>query len=215
MISLSAKKAKLCCPCQKGEKVLKQVIAITGTPGVGKTSVSEQLAAKLGAFHIDLADLVKRERLSSGYDRRRRTLLADTGKLAKRVQQIIKQSGGDAIIDGHYATSVVSKRQASRVFVLRCHPQQLKQQMEKRGFKGAKLWENLAAEILDVCLYDAIKDMGSEKVCEIDMTNKTVDEAVEEIVSILEGDKECMVGIIDWIGKLEEENILNQYLKEF
>jgi adenylate kinase len=194
---------------------LKQIIVITGTPGVGKTSVSERLAANLGAFHIDLADLVKRERLSSGYNRQRRTLLADTDELTKRVQQIVTQNRGDVIIDGHYATSVVSKREVSRVFVLRCHPQQLKQQMEKRGFKGAKLWENLAAEILDVCLYDAIKEMGPEKICEIDVTKKTVDETVEEIAAILRCDKECMVGIIDWLGKLEEESVLDQYLKEF
>jgi len=194
---------------------LKQVIVITGTPGVGKTSVSERLAAKLEAFHIDLTDLVKSERLSSGYDRRRQTLLSDTDELAKRVQQIVKQSRGDLIIDGHYATSVVSKRAVSRVFVLRCHPQQLKQQMEERGFKGAKLWENLAAEILDVCLYDAIKEMGLGKVCEIDITDKTVDETVEEIASILRCEKDCIVGFIDWLGKLEEESVLDQYLKEF
>jgi adenylate kinase len=195
--------------------VLKQVIVITGTPGVGKTSVSERLAIRLGAFHIDLADLAKREKLLSGYDRRRHTLLADTVKLAKRVQQIIKRSEGDVIIDGHYATSVVSKRKVSKVFLLRCHPQQLKQQMEKRGFRGAKLWENLAAEILDVCLCDSISDVGMEKICEIDMTNKTIDETVEEIISILQGGKECMVGLTDWLRKLEEENILDQYLKEF
>lgn len=87
--------------------------------------------------------------------------------------------------------------------------------MEKRGFKGPKLWENLAAEILDVCLYDSIRDVGLEKVCEIDVTNKAVDETVREIVSILEGQKEHMVGVIDWLGKLEEESILDQYLKEF
>ena len=194
---------------------MKQVIVITGTPGVGKTSVSKRLAAKLAAFHIDLADLVKRERLSSGYDKLRHTVLADIEKLAKRVRQIVEQSEGPIIIDGHYATSLLSKAKVSKVFVLRCNPQQLKQQMEERGFKGPKLWENLAAEILDVCLYDSIRDVGLEKVCEIDVTNKAVDETVREIVSILEGQKEHMVGVIDWLGKLEEESILDQYLKEF
>jgi adenylate kinase len=194
---------------------LKQVIVITGTPGVGKTSVSKRLAAKVGALHIDLADLIKHERLSSSYDRRRQTLLVDTDELAKRVHQIVEQSRSSVIIEGHYATSVISKREVSRVFVLRCHPQQLKQQMEKKGFKNAKLWENLSAEILDVCLRDAIKEMGLEKICEIDITNKSIDETVEEIESILLCDKECMVGFIDWLGKLEEENVLDQYLKEF
>jgi adenylate kinase len=87
--------------------------------------------------------------------------------------------------------------------------------MERRGFKGAKLWENLAAEVLDVCLYDAIINVGVEKVCEIDTTNNTVDDTVNEILSILDGKKMCTVGTVDWLGTLEKENSLNQYLEHF
>jgi len=194
---------------------LKQVIVITGTPGVGKTVVSERLAAKLGALHINLGDLVEREKLTSGYDRRRRTLIADTGRLARRLQQIIRQEKGDIIIDGHYASAVVPRAQVTRIFVLRRHPQQLREQMEKRGFKGAKLWENLAAEILDVCLYDAIMNVGVKKMCQIDTTNKAVEDTVDEILSILNGKKTCTIGVIDWLGTLEKENSLDQYLKGF
>jgi len=201
--------------CLKERHKFNKIIIITGTPGVGKTIVSEQLATKLGALHIDLADIVKREKLTSGYDTQRRTLVADTNKLAKRVQQIIKQCEGAIIIDGHYAPTVIRKAQVTRVFVLRRHPQQLKQQMEMRGFRGTKLWENLAAEILDVCLYDSIMNVGIEKVCEIDTTNKTIEGTVNEILSILNGKKTCTVGITDWLGKLEEENSLDQYLKQF
>jgi len=162
-----------------------------------------------------LAEIVKREKLTSGYDELRQTLIVDTNKLAKRVEQIIKQQKDNVVIDGHYASAAIPKAQVTRVFVLRRHPQQLKEQMERRGFKGTKLWENLTAEILDVCLYDAIMNVSIEKVCEIDTTNKTVEDTVSEILSILNGKKRCAVGITDWIGKLEKENSLDQYLKEF
>jgi len=190
----------------------KQVIVITGTPGVGKTTVSEQLAARLGALNINLADLVKRERLTSGYDRRRRTWIADTSKLSNRLKQIIEQQG-NVVIDGHYAATVIPKAQVTKLFVLRCHPQQLKEQLEKRGFRGAKLWENLASEVLDVCLYDAVMNAGVEKTCEIDTTDKTVDDVVSEALSILEGRRTCTVGTTDWLGTLERENRLDEYLK--
>ena len=180
---------------------------------MGKTIVSEQLATKLRAQHVDLAEIVKRERLTSGYDKKRRTWIADTSRLAKRLQQKIKQETTDVIIDGHFASAVIPKAQVTRVFVLRRHPQQLKEQMERRGFKGAKLWENLAAEVLDVCLYDAIMNVGIEKVCEIDTTNNTVEDTVNEILSILDGNKLCTVGTVDWLGTLEKENSLDQYLK--
>jgi len=80
---------------------------------------------------------------------------------------------------------------------------------------GTKLRENLAAEILDVCLYDAIMNVGIEKVCEIDATKKSVDDVVKEIVSILKKEKTCTVGIVDWLGKLEKEHSLNHYFKQF
>lgn len=193
----------------------KQVVVVTGTPGVGKTIVSEKLASTLDALHINVGDVVKREKLTSGYDPKRRTVIADKDRLARWLQQIIEKHEGDVIVDGHYATTVAPKGQVTKVFVLRCHPQQLKRQMVKRGFRGAKLWENLAAEILDVCLYDAVLNMGLEKVCEIDTTNKAVDETVSEITAVLEGKKKCTTGTIDWIGQLEREHSLERYLKHF
>jgi len=193
----------------------KHVIVVTGTPGVGKTIVSEKLAAKLGAVHIDIATLVRQEEITDGYDEKRQTLIADTEKLARRAEQIIARTHKTIIIDGHYATDIVPKSQLTRVFVLRCHPKQLKQRMEERGFQGMKLKENLAAEILDVCLVDAVTKMGTTKVCEINTTDKTVDAAVSEVMSILRNRKPCAIGIVDWLGQLELEGSLEQYLQEF
>ena len=194
---------------------IKQVILVTGTPCVGKTSVSRLLASQLHAKHIDLAKLVEREKLTSGIDKARGTLIADVTRLSRRVQQIRENWKGDVVIDGHYAVDVVSARDVRRVFVLRRDPDELKRLMEARGFREKKLWENLAAEILDVCLYDAVKACGQDKICEIDVTGKSVKEVVGEIVSVLKGKKPCMIGIVDWLGKLERENRLDEFLKSF
>jgi len=188
-----------------------------GSPSVGKTAVSQRLASKLNAFHVDLAELVTKEKLTSGVDKKRGTLIADSAELSRRVQQIMREHGQDQdiIVDGHYATDIVPARNITRVFVLRRHPEELKKLMETRGFKGHKLWENLTAEILDVCLYDAIKAVGLKKVCEIDVTGKKIEEVVSDILSILDGKKPCTVGTVDWLGKLELEKRLDQFLKEF
>jgi len=190
-----------------------QVIIVTGTPGVGKTSVSKQLAASLDGLHVDLGELVKRERLTSGYDRKRRTFVVDEIKLASRLRQILKRQRGIVVVDGHYAAAVVARNQVERVFVLRRDPRQLRQMMEKRGFRGEKLGENLAAEVLDIILNEAIVNSGSGKICEIDTTDKTVDDAVDDILSILQSKKKCVVGVVDWIGKLEGEGVLDEYLR--
>jgi len=194
-------------------KKFRRVILVTGTPSVGKTSISRLLASKLDAAYINLAELVERERLISGIDKARETLIADTDKVSKRVQEIIKSSEGDVIVDGHYAVDVVPTQNVHMVFVLRRDPDELKGLMEDRGFKGRKLWENLAAEILDVCLWDAVSACGSDKVCEIDVSGKRIEEVVEDMLLTLERRRKCQVGIVDWLGKLEEEGRLQEFLK--
>lgn len=196
-------------------KKLKRIIVVTGTPGVGKTVVTGLLASRLDAFHIDLGELVKRETLWSDVDKARGTLIADMPKLSKRVQEMIEHSERDIVLDGHYAVDVVPAKNIHIVFVLRREPDELRRSMEKRGFKGKKLKENLAAEVLDVCLYNAVKVCGLEKVCEIDVTGKKADEVVEGVVAVLEGKKACAVGIVDWLGKLENEGRLEEFLEDF
>ncbi len=199
---------------RESEKI-KKVILVTGTPGVGKTTVSQKLASKLGALYIGITDLVKKEKLIASVDDVRRTLIADTEKVSKRVQEILESSKGNIVIEGHYAVDVVSKKEVNTVFVLRRDPTELMGVLEKRGFEGKKLWENLAAEILDVCLLDALSACGADKVCEIDVSGKTVEQVVEEIVLVLEKRKVCRSGIVDWLGKLENEGRLGEFLRDF
>ncbi len=193
----------------------KRVILITGTPGVGKTAVSNLLASILDAPHIDLSKLVKQEKLTSGVDKNRGTLIADTEKVSERVQEIIRGPEDNVIIDGHYAVDVLPAKDVHIVFVLRRDPEELKETMENRGFTGRKLWENLAAEVLDVCLWEAVHACGSEKICEIDVSGKELEKVVEELVSVLEGKRKRSVGTVDWLGKLEREGRLEDFLKDF
>lgn len=199
---------------KKKKKKKQKIILVTGTPGVGKTAVSCLLASKINALHIDLGELVKRENLASGIDKARDSLIADIDKVSRRVQEIINDCDCNVIIDGHYATDVVPSESVDLVFVLRRNPDELKKTMEERRFKEEKIYENLAAEILDVCLVDAISACGSEKVCEIDASGKGIEKVTEDMLLILKGKKKCAVGIVDWLGKLEAEGRLHNFLKD-
>jgi len=75
------------------------------------------------------------------------------------------------------------------------------------------LWENLASEILDVCLVEALNLHGKEKVCELDASGKSVEEVVREILNILEGRRKCRMGLVDWLGMLEKKGLLEEFLK--
>jgi len=196
-------------------KNFRKVILVTGTPGVGKTTISHKLASKLDALHIGITELVKKQKLITSVDEDRRTLIADTEKVSKQLQEILAKTEGSIIIEGHYAVDVVPKKDVNTVFVLRRDPRELKDALEKRGYEEKKLWENLAAEILDVCLWDALSACGSDKVCEIDVSGKTVEAVVEEMMLVLEKRKDCRFGIVDWLGKLENEGQLGEFLRKF
>ena len=193
----------------------RRIYIVTGTPGVGKSSISKMLASILGARLISIGELVKKEGLYTGWDEKRETLIADTDRLSERISEIINAERRTIIIEGHYAVHVVPPEKVDLIFVLRRDPRKLKKTLEDRGYSRRKVMENLAAEILDVCLFDAVDICGVEKVCEIDTTSRSPEEIVDEIILVIKGERKPEVGIVDWLGMLESEGILDDYLREF
>ena len=189
---------------------LPRVLVVTGTPGVGKTRISKVLAERLEGLYISLTDIVKRENLRLYVDSERDTVVADLRALSDRVSEIISESSCDVIVDGHYASEVVSSEMVSYAFVLRVEPDKLRHRLRERGYSEGKILENLASEVLDVCLVDAVACYGVEKVDEIEVTYKDVDEIIEEILAVLNGRTKAKSGKVDWLGKLEEEDRLSE-----
>ena len=191
----------------------KRVILITGTPCTGKTTTAKELTIKLNAEYINLTDYAKTHKLTIGEDKERKTIIINETKMRKKLTETITDTNNASIIiDGHYAASVTPTILVTQVFVLRRNPKELKKFMEKCGYVGTKMWENLSAEILDVCLIEALQSQQG-KVCELDVTGKTVEEIISEIIDVLDRGKKCYNGIVDWLGMLEREGITDQYLK--
>jgi adenylate kinase len=194
--------------------MVKRVILIIGTPCVGKTTAATELSRQLNGLYVNLTELAKTYDLVLGEDKERKTLIVDEEKMRLKIAESIDSAGDiDLIIDGHYAAAVTPKDKVTFVFVLRRNPVELREFMIKCGFKEQKLWENLASEILDVCLVEALRDQEKEKICELDVTEKTLNETVAEVLAVLEKRKKCRSGGIDWLGMLETQGILDEYLK--
>jgi adenylate kinase len=192
---------------------MKQVILITGTPCIGKTTLAKQLAKRLNALYINLTGYAKENKLTLGEDKERNTTIVDEEKMQKALSETINQTETSVVVDGHFAASVVPSSLSTHVFVLRRNPIELKEFMQKEGFPEAKMNENLSAEILDVCLVEAMEAQEG-KVCELDVTGKTVEQTVEEVLAVMRGEKVCSCSVVDWLGMLEQEGLTDQYLKE-
>ena len=191
----------------------RKIIVVTGTPGVGKSTVSSKLSEILRAEHINLSEFVKSRDIPKSYDKERETWIVDEEDVKKELLKHIEKVKAETIIvEGHFAVHTLPQEKICKVLVLRRDPRELKDILEKRGYSRKKVKENVASEILDVCLVEAIEKCGQEKICEIDVTSKDVDKVVEEALLYIKEEAGCKVGVVDWLGRLEKDECLAEFL---
>ncbi len=171
------------------------IIAITGTPGTGKTSVSKILQKK-GYKIIDLNKIACEKNFIIGRDEKRDSSIVDIKKFNIYVK---KNYTGKKIvfIEGHLSHLL---KTVDKVIVLRCHPNKLKKNLTKKGWNVEKIKENLEAEMLDIILCEAVDIHPKKNIFEVDVTNKTFDNIASSIIEIIESRnrKKYNIGKIDW-----------------
>jgi adenylate kinase len=161
-------------------------IAVTGTPGVGKTSACS-LVKSVHVVHVN--DLVEKFDVVTGYDRKRKTKEVDVSKLAKAVAGM----EGDMLLEGHFSHML----RPDLAIVLRCSPKVLEKRLRKKGWDEKKIRENVEAEAVDVVLIEALENVP--EVCEVDTSDKKPGEVAKAIEDIVAGERQkYRVGNVDW-----------------
>lgn len=185
---------------------------MTGTPGVGKSTISKIVAQRLPGIHIDCGRVALNGRTTIEYDEKSKTHTIDEKKLSRKLKEIIAKNNSHIILEGHFIPRI-SGFKPDHVFVLRCHPRKIMDRLEEKNYSKRKVAENIAAEILDSCLKDAIKLFGRTKIFEIDNSKDRPNFMASMILSMLEGKIRHKSKHIDWISKLEKEGSLQEILK--
>ncbi|MBM4240445.1 MAG: adenylate kinase [Euryarchaeota archaeon] len=174
---------------------MKKVILITGTPGVGKSTVSTLLKKKLKSHLIKINEVVDEEVLYSGYDERRKFKIVDLDALCNHLNEMIQNLDGFIIIEGHLSHYL---KNSDVVIVLRANPDVLKERLEKKRFSELKINENIEAEALAICAYEAW-ELHKEKVNEIDTSDISPEKVTDTIIDVIEGNKKFPVGNVDFL----------------
>ncbi len=168
------------------------VIALTGTPGTGKTCAAGILKKK-GFAAIGLNSEIRKRKLYSGYDRKRKTYVADFGKIGKFLKKELKREkyrDKIALIDSHLS-HLLPSRIVDAAVVLRCEPAVLERRLEKRGWNAEKVRENVEAEIIGLIECEARKK--HEKVFVIDTTRLTAEQAARKIMRLRDAESLCYI----------------------
>ncbi|NYT11687.1 MAG: AAA family ATPase [Methanomassiliicoccales archaeon] len=166
------------------------LIALSGTPGVGKSTVATTLSEK-GLVVVELSRVIKEKNLMGAFDEARGTYEVDVDRLDIEISEF--HSGDPLILVGHLSHLL----SVELIIILRCSPSLLKERLSGRGWGESKVHENMEAEACDVILIEAL-DSGVE-VCEIDTTDLSPLAVVDAVEEILQGEREKYApGNIDW-----------------
>ena len=173
-----------------------RIIAVSGTPGTGKTEFAKKLAERIDAKLIDLNALIERRNI---YELNGEgTRVVDPEVLGREFLRAIKGIPGPLVVEGLLA-HLLPRGRISHVVVLRTRPKILEKRLRGRGYSGKKLRDNLEAEALDIILWEAVHVHGKNRVYEVDTTGLTSEEAVNLFQDALEGKISLRPGKIDWL----------------
>lgn len=146
-------------------------------------------------MHINITEVVKENGLYSEKDEEMDSYVVDFKKLRDFIDKISKKSE-NIVLDGHLSHFLDS----NYTIVLRCNPKILIERLRERGYSEEKVMENVQAEILDVCLAEAIEnhDHPEDRIYEINTTNRSPESIADEIIMALKN-KESKVGCVNWL----------------
>ena len=179
---------------EKKEKRSIRVVCVTGTPGVGKTTACALVKEKLGQEDyefLNIGDLIKEQKLYTEWDDEMNCSIFDDKLVGNELKRIVadlgKKSKKGVLIDFH-SVGFMSKKLVDHVLVVRADTDKLWSRLEARGYKEAKIKENVEAEIFMESMNDAVDRFGNELVSEIsNNTEEDRDRVVDKIVSLLTG----------------------------
>ena len=197
-----------------------KIIAISGTPGTGKTSVSKKLSEIANAKFISLNKLAVSEQLTLKYDKKRDTHVVDFKKLIphviNQIESYKKTNIEFLLIESHFS-DIIPEKYIDYAIILRCNPDELYKRLEKRGYKKEKIIENVQSEILGNCANFFIEEQIKSPIYEIDTTSLTIEAISKVIIDLINNNikvEKYVIGKVDWLEFLAQEDRIQEFFEK-
>ncbi|CAG9856187.1 unnamed protein product [Phyllotreta striolata] len=160
-------------------------ILVTGTPGVGKSTLCSKLSELTGLTWLDISKIAKDHDCLEGFDETYQCSYLDEDKLLDGLEDTMSKGGN--IVDYH-SNEFFPERWFDAVFVVRSDNTTLYDRLTSRGYTGKKLEDNVQCEIFQTILEEAKSSYREEIVHEMySRTPEELEENVRNICGWLEG----------------------------
>jgi len=163
-------------------------VALTGSPGVGKSVAARFLPSRYRAVEVSSLALS----LGCGHRLARHGVEVDVALLSRRMRASPPPT--PRVVVGHLAHLLP----VDRAVVLRCHPRELLRRLGKRSAPAAWRRENVASEAIDLIVSEARARLSL--VDEVDTTRRTPRGSAREVVRCLESPRPRAPAEIDWLA---------------
>lgn len=141
-------------------------ILITGTPGVGKTKISKELAKILGLNPINEKDFALKNRIGSFNEDNELEIPLSSFQI-KANNYLKKQK--NVVFEGHVLCEM--KLNVDLVIVLKMPPEGLEERLSNRNYSPEKIMDNVFCEGIDYCLKHVKRNYSKKKIIIIDSDN--------------------------------------------
>ena len=147
-------------------------VLVTGTPGVGKTTLCSLLESQLpedydleGFQYVKLAELINQKKLYTSWNDDFNVPEFDEDMVCDELEPLMSQRGG--IILEFHSCDFFPERWFDLIVLLRCDNTQLFDRLQQRGYNQKKIDENIDCEIFGVLKEEVEDSYSREKIIEL------------------------------------------------